>query len=387
MSVRFNDDRGKWEVRWREGGRQPSRLFDRKGDADAFDLETRRRRQLGPLAPSMVRSTQTLAEFMQGDYWPRYAIPNLAEDTRRRYLEVWGTHLLDRLGGYPLREITPELVEDVLAQMRRARVGAPTQRKALMLLQGIMRRAVVRGLIPVNPVQMVDKPRQAPGQLPRPLPPIVVEQIRARMLLAWSSEKRGSGRSVEQLAWWRQRNVTMLSLLAYAGVRPVEDRGARWDDVRGRTLHVLATKTGRARDVDLLAPLAQDLAAWRLLCGRPPGRALIFPTLDGDEWTRDDWNNWRRRVYRPAATAAGVTGDLRPYRLRGSFASLLLWEGRSLTYVAEQTGHSVATLARYYAGTLRELEHARRVPAEQAIRDARERIARGERPNLEAADG
>jgi hypothetical protein len=56
------------------------------------------------------------------------------------------------------------------------------------------------------------------------------------------------------------------------------------------------------------------------------------------------------------STWAGVTGDLRPYRLRGSFVSLLLWEGHSLTYVAEQAGHSIATLARHYAGTMRELE-------------------------------
>ena len=56
---------------------------------------------------------------------------------------------------------------------------------------------------------------------------------------------------------------------------------------------------------------------------------------------------WRRRVYRPAAIAAVVTGDLRPHRLRDSFVSLLLWEDRSLTYVAEQAGDSVATLARH----------------------------------------
>ena len=55
--------------------------------------------------------------------------------------------------------------------------------------------------------------------------------------------------------------------------------------------------------------------------------------------------------------------------------SLLLWEGRSLTYVAEQAGHSVATLARHYAGVLRELEHAPRTPAAKAIRAARERIS------------
>lgn len=80
-------------------------------------------------------------------------------------------------------------------------------------------------------------------------------------------------------------------------------------------------------------------------------------------------------VWRPAAIAAGVTGDLRPYRLRGSFVSLLLWEGRSLTYVAEQAGHSVATLARHYAGVIKELEDQPRVPTAEAIRHARETVA------------
>ena len=65
------------------------------------------------------------------------------------------------------------------------------------------------------------------------------------------------------------------------------------------------------------------------------------------------------------------TGDLRPYRLRGSFVSLLLWEGRSLAYVAEQAGHSIATLAKHYAGVIRELEDRPRKPAADAITDPR----------------
>jgi site-specific recombinase XerD len=73
-------------------------------------------------------------------------------------------------------------VEDFREQMTKARVGAPTQRKTLMLLQGILRRAVVRGLIPVDPAQLVDKPKQRPTQLPQPLSPATVERIRADML-------------------------------------------------------------------------------------------------------------------------------------------------------------------------------------------------------------
>jgi hypothetical protein len=42
------------------------------------------------------------------------------------------------------------VVEDLGDQMTQAKVGAPTQRKGMMLLQGIPRRAVVRGLMPVT---------------------------------------------------------------------------------------------------------------------------------------------------------------------------------------------------------------------------------------------
>ena len=87
-----------------------------------------------------------------------------------------------------------------------------------------------------------------------------------------------------------------------------------------------------------------------------------LPDLDGDEWKLHDWQNWRRRVYQPAAMNAGVTGDLRVYRLRGSFVSLLLWEGRCLTFVAEQAGHCVATLAQHYAGVLESSRTSRRFP-------------------------
>jgi integrase len=160
----------------------------------------------------------------------------------------------------------------------------------------------------------------------------------------------------------------------YAGLRPDEATKARWGDLRERTIHVHASKTERACTIKLLQPLAQDLAEWRMASGRPADSALIFPTHDGDEWQLHDRQNWRRRIYQPAAKGAGVTGDLRVYRLRGSFVSLLLWEGHSLTYVAEQAGHSVATLAKHYAGTLKELEDRPRTPAAATINAARSQL-------------
>jgi len=148
MSVRKRGS--SYEVRWTEGGRKRSRSFRRKGDAAAFDVEVKRRRQLGTLAPDLIQSRQTLAEFVEREWWPRYAIPNLAADTRRRYLELWGIHLYPRLGGFELREISPMVVEDLREQLARASASADTQRRTMTLLQGILKRAVVRGLVPAN---------------------------------------------------------------------------------------------------------------------------------------------------------------------------------------------------------------------------------------------
>jgi integrase len=235
-------------------------------------------------------------------------------------------------------------------------VGQPTQIKALGLLQGICKRAVVRGLIETNPVLAVDKPKQNNRHRIEPLPPLVVEEVRALL---------------------NSRDAALVSLLAYAGARPEEAIRSRWQDMGDRTLHIYAEKTDRPRVVDLLSPLAHDLAQWRLQSGRPDPGELIFPRRGGHDWQEHDWRNWRRRIYQPVARQVGITGDMRPRRLRASFVSLLLWEGRSLTYVADQVGAGVDTLARHYAGVIRELEQQTRVPASEAIRSAREQVTDG----------
>lgn len=132
MSIQKRGSR--YVVRWREGGRQLQRTFIKHGDAVAFETDVKRRQQLGALAPGVIQSRMTLAEFVREEWWPRYAVPNLKPSTQRRYLEVWGTTLLPALGDYELRAITPMLVEDLRAQFDAQQVGIQTQRKALMLL-------------------------------------------------------------------------------------------------------------------------------------------------------------------------------------------------------------------------------------------------------------
>lgn len=167
-------------------------------------------------------------------------------------------------------------------------------------------------------------------------------------------------------------------MLAYAGLRPGEAPALRWSDVRDRTLlveravalgEVSPTKTRRIRTVRLLSPLVDDLAVLREHSSGE-GDSLVVPTRRGEPWSEQAYRGWRRRVFKPAATAAGV--DIgRPYDLRHSFIPLLLAEGQSVVDVAAQAGHAPTMTLDTYAHVIDELTAGERAPAEGVIYAAR----------------
>lgn len=353
---------GGWEVRWRQGTRHRSRTFRAKRDATMFDADLKRRRRLGTLA-DLDAGTELLADFTL-EWWTRSAANRrLAPSTRKTYTAVWDTHVLGQLGDYQLRQITTGLIEDeLMAPMARAGTGAPTQRKALLILQGVLRYAVRRERIPYNPAEQVERPRQ----YRKAVKPIAIDTVERALT------------SLEG------RDRMLAELIAYQGLRPGEALALTDSSVRERTLLVEAgislgaekdTKTHRTRTVKLLDPVAQDLAAYRLATRRPSGCRLLFPRPDGRPWADHDWRNWRRRTWRPAIkTALGLGEDERaprPYDLRHTYVSLLIAEGRSIAEVADQAGHSPEECARTYIHVFEEHQDNGGLSAEERILAAR----------------
>jgi integrase len=184
------------------------------------------------------------------------------------------------------------------------------------------------------------------------------------------------------------RDATLISVLAYSGLRPGEALALRWDDVREKTLLVeralslgaeADTKTTAHRTVRLLAPLRADLAEWRLASGRPARNSLVFPGQDGHAWSEPAYQSWRRRAFKRAREVAGIVSTT-PYALRHSFASLLLHEGRSVIYVARQMGHDARLTLTRYGHVIDELEDQPRDSAESLIRATRSVPLRSPRP-------
>src|SRR3954454_20951757 len=130
--------------------------------------------------------------------------------------------------------------------------------------------------------------------------------------------------------------------------------------------------------------------------GRPGDRALVFPRAGGGLSRAPAGRTWRPRVWQPIAAAVGlaelerkatretVDGRRRrrvtsryvgpgPYQLRGSFVSLLIQEGKTVVYVAQQAGHTPETCLRHYARLFRDAP-AVPVAADVAIRQARDAV-------------
>jgi len=395
-------------VRWREHGRQRSRKFDVAKDARLFDAEARRRRQLGPalaLEQLTARGGPTLDQWIAERWTPEHGA-TLERSTIERYLSVLACHIADELGDVPLRELTVARLRAWQAGLTAAGVSAGTIHKCRTFLSSVLSHAAENEAIPGNPLSLVRAPKAAHRDAAAPLAPVLVEEIRRELLnprarevpasIAGQRKRRRYELAAPGTAATRRRDALIVSLLAYAGLRPGELQALRWGDVGEGTVHVQratapdgtikATKTGQRRVVQLLSPLAVELREYRLASGRPPDAALVFPGADGEPWRKSDWQMWRVDRWAPACRAIGLDPAPRPYDLRHSFVSLLLAARRDPAHVAAQAGHTLTVMFHTYWHLVREYEAREEgVDPEREITRARAGDVRSECVNERAA--
>lgn len=377
-----------FRVRWTDPatGKRLSEEFATDSEAADFKAHLRLLNRRGNLH-ELDAGRETLTEFVNEMWWPDYAAGNLSRNTLKSYANVWNRHLLPRVGHLQLRQITPAVIDRLRADLERDKVGAPTIRRAMAILQGIFSKAIVWDRVKINPVAAVKKPAVRRKRAIEALPPATIEALRAHL--------RPGG-----------RDAALVSVLAYAGLRPEEALALEWRHIRAGILLVeqknidgeivTGQKTERPpRTVRLLAALQDDLDEYRIAQGRPRPRTLVFPRPDGTPWTESDYRNWRRRTWQPAATVVGigkltattktvtVDGAKRrrsnskyvgatPYALRHSYASLRLHEGElSPIELAAEMGHSPAVLLGTYAHVMEELRDQPKIGANEAILMAR----------------
>jgi integrase len=266
--VARSDGRKVWRVRWRdEHGRNRARTLGRKRDAEAFDAEIRRLRRLGELGITDAGRI-SLAEFGQ-EWLVAYAVPNLEPKTLRTYESLWDRHVLPNIGGVELRQLRPVVLDRYLAQLQRDGLSPASVKKVAGMLQGVLQRAVEWERIAQNPMRVAHKPKVRRRIVIRPIAPAQVEQLRRHLV--------DEG---------RLRCATLVSLLAYSGLRPGEALALTWDRIGERTIAVTGassmgrlkgTKTGAERTVRLLPPLLKISPSGGSPRALPPRKASCSP--------------------------------------------------------------------------------------------------------------
>jgi integrase len=364
-------------------GQRKTRTFDTPQDAMDFRGRLRLLKRAGDLA-ALDLGRDSLEQFSR-DYWRLYAEVRLASQTQETYRFLWNRHIRNRLGGMQLRQITPLVVSVFVSELQDAGASVQTVRACLSLLQSMFSRAIEWDRARINVVKLISKPRAPQTRAVTPLLPADVEAIRAHML---ANRRHGL------------TDATLVSVLAYAGLRPQEALALEWRHLRETTLVIEqrcvdgkilpGQKTTRPpRSIPLLSVLRADLREHQLACGRSEG--LIFQRAGEKPWRTSNWRDWRISAWQPACEAIGLAtithttnvlagkhkttrhyrGPI-PYHLRHSFASLLIHERQhSLVQIAEWLGHSTLTLLRNYAHVIADVAGRSLLPSEHPTKTAR----------------
>ena len=329
-----------WQACWREGDRQRTgpRLFERKAEPPGWLPEYLRsanspapdltfsqhvERFLRLHAAAVEASTiRTLAE--------RLGATSVQATSRRSYQTA-----LEAFGDVRLRDLermSLELAEWQATLPKRYRYAV------MRSLRQVLNAAVRWQLMRENPANRV-------GSNPQP---------KAKEVPIFSSLM-----SVDRLAAeLSPRSARIPVFAAETGLRPsgwaaLESCHVDWRDevvkvrqsVVDRRLKTYGKTSRSRRDVPLTA---------RALTALPSGALknsdLLFSAVSG---TYIDFDNWRRREWRPGVDASGLDRRLTPYAMRHTYASFALDAGVSIFELARLMGTSVRVIDSTYGHLVR----------------------------------
>ncbi len=276
-----------------------------------------------------------------GGYLERWiedtARPRIRRSTYYHYQRLL-RHTLPRLGGVPLRTLSPLHVQALQRSLEAAGASARLRQMIHGLLHVAFKDGVRMGLIARNPVDAVDRPR-APRREVRALDPAEVRKLldaaRGDPLEALYVLAVASGLRLGELLGLRWGDLDL-----DAGA--VQVRRTLIEDTHNAALTLEEPKTARSRRrVDLPAFAVAALRAHRDRLGAVPHpQLLMFTDTKGGPLRR---SNLHRRSYKPLLRRAKLP-DLPFHSLRHSAASLMLAAGVNPKVVQERLGHATITL-------------------------------------------
>lgn len=305
------------------------------------EAELRRRMHESPAAASAVRATlrQLAAQHL-----------NHLEDTLDRksttlhdYRIILRRHLYPAFGDTPVDRITADSISAYVAAKRRQGLAPNSIRNQLNLLHAILRRAVRRGLLAVNPVDQVDRPRVVANR-----------DRRLRFLQPAQINQLLAGVPDDPLG---QLERPLYLTAAMTGLRQGELLALRWQDVDFRADRVRvadsytrgrlgAPKSRSAiRSVPLAERVVSALAELRKCSPFSADDDLVFAHPQIGHYL--DASRLRKRFQR--ALDRAELPRIRFHDLRHTFGTQMAAAGAPLRAIQEWMGHQDPSTTAIYA--------------------------------------
>lgn len=318
MSVCTRKD-GTIFVNWMDGGTRKRKYFGH--GVKAMAEAVRFNEQITAPAPGRKEHGPTFAMIAE-QYVAVKAVSMSAVSLENLLYKLNGT-ILPQIGKVAANRITPELLDRYVAERARS-VKRTTIHRELSDIRAVLRWAVARRLLPVNPMAGFEMPRRDDTIVL----PLAHHEIQAII-----------DHSPEHL-----RRAMLLSF--FCGLRPgaVELLSIRYNQVNwsAGTITIISAQKGGIdrREVPIHSGL--PLRQWFEMDGADPERHVIT-------WQGKPVHSLKRS-WATAKRMAGVGGrKIPPYALRKSFVTTLLHLGVDPETIAKIAGHDVQTMLKHYA--------------------------------------
>ncbi|MGE0491187.1 MAG: tyrosine recombinase XerC [Vulcanimicrobiota bacterium] len=320
----------------------------------------------------------TVADYL-AQWLANAAAGRVSERTLRDYRGMFDRYVLPELGRLRLEALTPMAIQGLYTKMGRtisAHTGRPLSPRSIQYthrtLCQALKQAVRWRLLPNNPAELVDVPKQ----------------VKRQMLFLTPEQARAFLGAVEGAP-----HELYLAFLLSVGCRPSEARGLQWRDLdwKQHTAQIVRTvaetRQGARQNTWTFAPCKTDGShrtvsipktvmerlrfhqrqqeAEKMAAGEAyQNSGLVFCTTLG---TPLNLSNVKRRSFHPVLAKADLP-RIRLYDLRHTYATLQLSAGQNPKIVAEQLGHSSVTLTLdVYSHAIPSLRQAAAEVAEQLL--------------------
>jgi integrase len=279
------------------------------------------------------------------DWMKTYAKTHVKGSTYWEYDSVLRNHLLPAFGKVPFAKISREMVKKLVAEKIQGGLSRSHVRNIVVPLREMFNHAIDDGLLTSNPASRLGRFNYRRGESKK-IDPLSKGELST--LLETTKEKM-------------PHYYPLILCAARTGMRAGELAALQWQDIdfNGRFIEVrrnmsrgeLSTpKNHKTRLVDMSMQLTNTLDT---LLAEVKGRAVrnnikkpdealnavmesfIFIRPDGRQL---DPNDLRRQILCRVVELAGIR-RVRFHDLRHTFASLLIQQGKNLTYIRDQLGH------------------------------------------------